>query len=293
MRVKGLSCNSNILSAVRIEEAIRVVAELGYQAIDINLEVSPPFLPVPRPHLSTTADAGERRKVRRCAEQAGVTIAALMGGANFVHPVPETRQAALRTVKRALELAADLEVKIVVVGGGHKAFYGQESDYWERLIAALRELVAYGDRIGVRLALEAGSLPGRLVHDLSRVRKVLSYDGLDTLGVLFDPGHYHVRGDSVIDAYRALSERVVHMHAKDARGNVEDFVFPPLGMGEIDFDGLLGAMAAADYPHYISVEYEAFAWGYELDPRRILSESKSFLDQIIASQMIARKTRSA
>ncbi len=68
--MKGLSCNSNILSAFRIEEAIRVVAELGYQAIDINLEISPPFLPVPRPHLSTAADAGERRQVRRSAEQA-------------------------------------------------------------------------------------------------------------------------------------------------------------------------------------------------------------------------------
>ncbi len=168
------------------------------------------------------------------------------------------------------------------MGGGHKDFYGRESDYRERLIAALRELAAYGDRLGVRLALEAGSLPGHLVHNLSRGRKVLSYDRLESLGVLFDPGHYHVRGDPVIGAYRALSERVVHMHAKDARGHVEDFVFPPLGMGEIDFNVLLDAMVAAAYPHYISVEYEAFAWGYELDPRRILSESKSFLDQIIA-----------
>lgn len=128
-------------------------------------------------------------------------------------------------------------------------------------------------------------LPGRLVHNVSRMRKLLSYDGLEALGVLFDPGHYHVRGDSVVDAYRALSERVVHVHAKDARGNPEDFEFPPLGMGEIDFDALLGAMMAAEYSNYISVEYEAFAWGYGTDPRQILSESKLFLDRIISSKM--------
>lgn len=283
--MKGLSCNSNILSALSLEEAIEVVAELGYQAIDINAEVSPPFLPVPPPHLTPAADVNRRRKVRRCAEEAGVVIAALNGGANLIHGVPETRQANLQAVKRAVELASDLGVPYVVLGGGHKDFYGRESQYWEWLVAALRELVAYGSHLGVTIAVEAGSLPGRLVHNLDRMRKLLSYSGLERLGVLFDPGHYHVRGDSVVAAYSALSERVVHVHAKDARGNAEDFEFPPLGMGEIDFEDLLGAMVAANYPNYIAVEYEAFAWGYETDAKRILSDSKYFLEGILSSKV--------
>lgn len=158
--MKGLSCNSNILSVFSLEQAIEVVAELGYQAIDINLELSPPFLPVPPPHMSLAADANTRRQVRRCAEHAGVVIAALNGGANLVHGVPETRRANLQTVKGTLELASDLGVGYVVVGGGHKDFYGRESQYWEWLVAALRELVAYGSHLGVTLAVEAGSLAG-------------------------------------------------------------------------------------------------------------------------------------
>ena len=82
-----------------------------------------------------------------------------------------------------------------------------------------------------------------------------------------------------------MSQRVVHVHTKDANGNPEDFEFPPLGQGDVDFDGLLGTMAAAGYDGYISIEYEAFAWDYESDPRKVLLESKRLLDRILASNL--------
>jgi inosose dehydratase len=280
--MKGLSCNSGLLSQFAIERAIDILADQDYQGIDISLEKAPPFLPPPLPHMSPQAGAKARSRVRKHAEQAGVVIVALNAHTNLIHAVPEARQANLEFVKKALELAMDLGARYVVVGGGRKEFYGRESQYWEKLVTALRHLTVNATRLGVNLAVEAGSFPGSLLHNLSRMQYLLSHDGLETLGVLFDSGHYQVRGDSVVEAYRALSQRVVHVHAKDAKGNLEDFEFPPLGQGDVDFDGLLGTMVAAGYDGYISIEYEAFAWGYESDPRKVLSESKGFLDRILA-----------
>lgn len=280
--MKGLSCNSGLLSQFPVEQAIDILAEHDYQAIDISLEKAPPFLPPPPPHMSPQSGAEERSRVRKHAERAGVAIAALNAHTNLIHAVPEVRQANLKFVEGALELASDLGARYVVFGGGRKEFYGRESQFWEWLVAALWHLIAHASRLGVILAVEAGSSPGSLLHNLSRMRYLLSHDGLENLGVLFDSGHYFVRGDSVIEAYRALSQRVVHVHAKDAKGNVEDYEFPPLGQGDVDIDGLLGAMAAASYDGYISIEYEAFAWGYESDPHKVLSESKSFLDRTFA-----------
>ena len=274
-----LSCNSGLLSRFSVEKAIGVLAEAGYQAIDISLEVAPPFLPVPQPHLSPTADAGTRNQVRHAAEQAGVAIAALNAHTNLIHAEPETRQANVGFVAGAVELAADLGAPYVVLASGRKDFYGRESQYWEWLVGALRELVARASSLGVTLAFEAAGLPGVLVFNLSRMQQLLRCEGLEELGVLFDPSHYHIRGDDAVEAYRALNERVVHAHVKDARGDMEDFEFPPLGRGEVDFNGLLGAMAEAGYPGYLSVEYEAFAWGYEADPRKVLFESKAFLEE--------------
>ena len=85
-------------------------------------------------------------------------------------------------------------------------------------------------------------------------------------------------------AYKALSRHVVHVHTKDAKGDPEDFEFPPLGQGDVDFDGLLAAMTAAGYDGYISVEYEGFAWGYETDCRKVLADSKSTLNRILTAK---------
>ncbi len=281
--MKGLSCNSGLLCKYSTEEAINILAEHGYQAIDMSLEIAPPFLPMPPPHMSPKDDASTRRQVRRAAEQAGITIIALNAHNNLIHSVSKTRQANLEFVREALQLASDLEAKCVVAGSGMKEFYGWESQYWEWMVDALRELVAEADRLGISLAVEAGGLPGILVHNLSRMQRLLEYDGLESLGVLFDPSHYYIRGDDVPQAFKAMSERVAHVHAKDAKGYVEDYAFPPLGMGDIDFDALVRAMVESNYPGYISVEYEAFAWGYEMEPTQVLSEGKALLDGIISA----------
>ena len=281
--MKGLSCNSGLLCKFSTEEAINILAAHGYQGIDISLEIAPPFLPMPPPHMSPEDDASTRRRVRRAAEQAGITIVALNAHNNLIHSVPETRQANLEFVREALQLASDLEVKCVVAGSGMKEFYGWESQYWEWMVVALRELVTEADRLGISLAVEAGGLPGILVHNLSRMQRLLEYDGLESLGVLFDPSHYYIRGDAVPEAFKALSERVAHVHAKDAKGYVEDYAFPPLGMGEIDFEALVRAMVESNYLGYVSVEYEAFAWGYDMEATQVLSEGKALLDGIISA----------
>jgi sugar phosphate isomerase/epimerase len=283
--MQGLSCNSGLLSQFTVEQAMDVLAEQGYQAIDISLEVAPPFLPAPKPHMSPDADSETRRRVRRHADNTGVAIAAVNAHTSLIRGLPEARQASLQFIMRSLQLAADLGAPYVITGGGMKDIYGKESQFWEWLVDGLRELVIDAGRLGVTLAIEAGSFPGSLVHNLSRMQKLLSYEGLETLRVLFDPSHYHIRGDSAVLAYRALSSRVVHVHAKDACGqSPEDFEFPPLGMGEIEFPALLAAMTSAHYAGYISVEYEAFAWGYTSDPRQVLRESKAFLDRLMAPE---------
>jgi sugar phosphate isomerase/epimerase len=279
--MKGLSCNSGLLHTYSVEQAIDILVECGYQAIDISLELAPPFLPHPKPHMSSEADAGRRRAVRDYAKQAGIAIGALNAHTNVIHGDPAVRQENIEFIRGALHLAADMEVPYVISGCGVKLFYGWESTYWEWCLAALRELTTEADRLGVTILIEAASPYGSLVHNLTRLQRLLNTDGLDSLGVLFDPAHYHVRGDSVLDAYLALRDRVKHMHAKDARGDRENFGFPPLGQGDIEFGKLISAMIENGFSGYISVEYEAMAWGYPDNPRQVLADGKEFLEDIL------------
>jgi len=280
--MKGLSCNSGLLHEYSVEQAMDILAEHGYRAIDISLELAPPFIPPPKPHMSSAVDAGRRRAVRSYAQQTGIAIGALNAHTNVIHGEPAVRQENVEFIRGALHLAADMEVPYVISGCGVKLFYGWESTYWEWCLEAMRDLAEEAERLGVMILIEAASPYGSLVYNLARLQRLLSTEGLETLGVLFDPAHYHVRGDSVLDAFLALGDKVKHMHAKDARGDRENFGFPPLGEGEIDFKGLIKAMVAHGFDGYISVEYEAMAWGYPDDPRQVLTDAKRFVEGILA-----------
>ncbi len=281
----GLSFNSTLLSKIPVQEVIRIAAEAGYEGIDISAETGgPPFLPLPPPHLTPEADASLRREVRNCAEQAGIPIVALNAHNSLIDPRPEKRRANIDYVKGALQLASDLGARHVVIGAGKKEFYGWESVYWDRFIQALRELLPVADSLGVTIAVEAASQPGVLIFGASGVHRLLSYDGLDSLGLLFDSAHFHIRGEDVARAFATFSDRIVHIHLKDARGQQENFECPPLGMGDVGFKGLLSAVREVDYQGFLSVEDESPGWGYEIEPRKALADARAFVDGLFETE---------
>ena len=66
---------------------------------------------------------------------------------------------------------------------------------------------------------------------------------------------------------------------KDGVGQFPDFKFPPLGMGKIDFDKLVSALARIGHQGTCSVEYEAQVFGYQENEQEILDHGRRFLHQ--------------
>ena len=281
--MKGLSCNSSLLSHEPIEQAIDMLAEHGYAAVDVSAELQPPVYPLQPPHMGPDDDAATRKRVRRHAEQAGIVIAAVNGHTNLCSAIDEQRAENFAFLDGVIELAADLGAPYVVIGPGGKDMYQYVSQYWQWSVDAFANLAAKAQLLGVTLACEAGSPLTCLVYNLALLEKFLAEPGLEQVRVLFDPAHFYIRGDDVVPAYRRLADRVVHVHAKDARGHAEDIEFPPLGLGRIDYPALINAMLEHGYDGYLSVEYEALSWGYSSDVDKVLSEGKAFLEGLIAA----------
>lgn len=280
--MKGLSCNSALLAHLDVVQCMHILADNGFQAVDVSMETDPPFLPKPPPHMYVDADAQERARVARGARRLGLDFGTVNAHTNLIDGDPEARAANLDFVMGCLQVAADLECRYVICGGGMKNMYGREAVYWARMLEAFHAILARGQELGVTLLIECASLPGCLVHDLAGMQKLMAEEGMDTLQVLFDPAHYHVRGDDVADAFRTLGPRIRHMHAKDASGYVEDFEFPPLGLGDIDFRALLHTAVDVGYTGYVALEYEGFAWGHRPNPLTILQEGRDFLLSVLA-----------
>jgi sugar phosphate isomerase/epimerase len=75
------------------------------------------------------------------------------------------------------------------------------------------------------------------------------------LKVNFDPSHIQVHGDDPVRAVRELGSAIVHVYIKDAAGSPGKFVFPPLGMGCVDFEGIFRALVDIGYGGFIYIEY--------------------------------------
>ena len=76
------------------------------------------------------------------------------------------------------------------------------------------------------------------------------------------------------------ADRINHMHMKDGSGRFPDFAFPPLGRGDIDFQGLVSALRRSGYTGAYSVEYEAQVFGFQADEATILASGLEFLKSL-------------
>jgi inosose dehydratase len=93
------------------------------------------------------------------------------------------------------------------------------------------------------------------------------------IGLCLDTGHLLIGGGDPVTALRSWADRINHVHLKDARRAVLDQitadraptteiwereVFPPLGTGDLDVDGVLAQLREMNYEGWLVVEQDSF-----------------------------------
>jgi L-ribulose-5-phosphate 3-epimerase len=168
--------------------------------------------------------------------------------------VPEGQEERIDRLRLAMALSFDLGPRIAIAEVGRVT--EDENDPRRVLLSeALLTLGQHGDRVGAVLALETGLESGEVL------RKFL--DGFDTggLGVNLDPANLLIHGFNPYESTRALREKIVHTHAKDARrsGTSRQTQEVPLGHGDIDWLTYLGILEEFGYRGWLTVERESGA----------------------------------
>jgi sugar phosphate isomerase/epimerase len=257
-----------------LQETIQLVADAGYQAIELNAET----LPWAPAHITPDADADMRRDVIASCKRLGLSIPAVGAHIGMVSADPESRTAAIAYVNGCTDLARDLGSPIIHVLSGPIDRGVDRMEAWGWFRTAVEETTNYATQRGIALGIEA--IAGHLFN------KVDDYHAMtrDLPGVPFkvnfDPSHIEVQGENPRRVVDELADRVIHVHLKDGKGRFPDFEFPPLGVGTIDFAQFVNGLRAAGYDGALSVEYEAQVFGYNLSEEQILSEGKAFYDRL-------------
>jgi len=220
----------------------------GYTGIELRLidgELIDPSMP-----------ATDRARVKQTVTAAGLPVVAVDSSIRLTDDDPGPG------LRRFLELASDWESPLVRVFGG--ALAADEPARHRQLQAAARVLessVPLAARLGVAIGVEthdAFSASSVVAELLALVDPEATRSGV--IGAVWDSHHPYRMGERPTEIWANLGPRILLVQVKDARrtgGRAEDdWQLVPLGEGEVPVRDMLGLLAAAGYPHWISVEWE-------------------------------------
>ena len=169
--------------------------------------------------------------------------------------VPENQEARIEYLRQALLMSWELGAKIVIIHPGPipPDDADQNDPRWIILTEALTTLGRHADRVGATLALETGLESGAHLAEF-----LASFDSAG-LAANLNPGNLLVHGHDPYAAAGALREKIVHVHAKDARlasasRGAEEV---PLGHGDIDWLQMLATLEEIEYRSYVTIEKSA------------------------------------
>lgn len=214
-----------------------------------------------------------RRELRHHLANHNVELTALGCPMRRGLNVAENLEARLDHVRQTMQLAVDLGPRIVIVEAG-KVADDLDSPANGLLRDSLLALGRHGDHVGAILALETGQ------ESAETLAKFLDRFDSGGLATNFDPANLLMHNFDPYSAVAALTRRIVHAHAKDARqaSASRSAAEVPLGHGDIDWLRMLSLLEEAGYRGWLTVERETG------DRKRAdVSEGVAFLRRFVRS----------
>lgn len=232
-------------------ESLKAAAALKVDGVQIwatNITYYDPNHPVGEldPELTTEE---EKRKLLGTLKELGMEISALCGdlGRGFVRPDHIAEDVA--KTKQMMDLAKSLGVKVLTSHIGRIPEDPSDPGF-KIATAALEEIGAHGDRIGVVFASETGPESGAVLAAFLKQLKTRS------IKVNYDPANMVMGGFDPVQGAYDLAEFIVHTHAKDGIGPGPKRGEVPLGEGEVPWPRYLKALREVGYDGYLTIERE-------------------------------------
>jgi sugar phosphate isomerase/epimerase len=268
--------NTNGFAHHRLEDALAILADLGYGGVALTLDyhVLDPYAPdLPRRVAS----------VRRLLERRGLRSVVETGARFLLDPwhkhqptllsaQPEERGRRLDFLRRAVGIAAELGSDGVSFWSGTPRDAADAATLMERLVEGCRALGDEAARHNVRLAFEPE--PGMFIDTLEGFARLHDAVRHPAFGLTIDVGHLHCQGEvPIVDHLRRWRDVLWNLHIEDMRRGVHDHLM--FGEGEIDFAPVLQALEQVGYAGGVYVELSRHSHDAVNTARRALAFLKA------------------
>lgn len=235
-----------------LAETLGAVAASGFAAVQFDLTSAG------LPELPEQLDAGIAAAIGAAFRERQITMAAVSGTYNLIHPNQAQRRAGLRGLRALAAACGALGTNTITLATGTrdredmwKAHPDNATpEAWAEAVGALREAAAIGEEHGVTMAFEPEV--NNVVDSAQKARLALDAVGSPHLKVVMDGANIFHAGElgavaaTLDEAFALLGGDIALVHAKDLDHD-GDAGHLPTGHGLLDYDGYLRGLHEVGY----------------------------------------------
>jgi sugar phosphate isomerase/epimerase len=277
--------NTNGFAHHRLEDALTVLAELGYQsvAITIDHQALNPFEPGNSLNFLEPGQPGHIESTRRLLEKLGLHCV-IETGARFLldprhkhqptllSPDSAGRERRVYFLSAAIEIASRVGADAVSFWSGAPTDGTVSLENMDRLVEGCKHLCDLASRFQVRLAFEPE--PGMFIDTMARYAELQIRVKHPAFGLTLDIGHLHCLGETPIaDHIRRWQHLLWNVHIEDMRRGIHEHLM--FGEGEIDIGPVLAALREIGYSGGVHVELSRHSHDAVETARRALQYLRS------------------
>jgi L-ribulose-5-phosphate 3-epimerase len=248
-----LGYGTNGFANHRLDDALRVIADLGYTAVALTLD---------HHHLDPYGEAVHAETDRvatllgrlelRCVIETGARY--LLDPLRKHHPTLVSDEPAPRIdfLRRAIRIAAELDADCVSFWSGIRPSTVDPELAWRRMRTGVAAVLEEAAPRGVRLGLEPE--PGMFVERLADALRLRDDLGApENLGITLDVGHcVAVEPKDAAACIREAADLLVNVQLDDMRTGVHEHL--EFGEGELNLPATLAALTEVGYTGIAAVE---------------------------------------
>lgn len=212
-----------------------------------------------RPHAyAPDLKAGDINEIRRLIDRyempvRGYTPEHNAYPYNYMIGTEAMRQDAVEYLKLSMDMAKEMGADFVLISAGHAGYGTPYQEIWERFFKTVRELTHYAEETDIKLIMETMTVYEtnvmRSVNDYARVFEEIDSPNLVGMCDIVAP---FTQGESIMDYFDKLGDKMYHMHLVDAVADSDSHMIP--GEGQIPFPELIKELKEIDYKGTATIE---------------------------------------
>jgi len=269
--------SSNAYTKKSLAYAIQSISDIGYEGIEIVLDIPHAFLPISEATLQNIQKSLEKCKIKVTNLNAN-TVAGWYETKTKVEKFEPSlskaneklRRWRISYTKKAIDLASKLNAPSISITSGLSN--NLQKNTLENFQNSLRELNNYAEEKNIKLAIEYE--PGLLIgkaDDVFPLTKEFSNVGLN-----FDVCHAAVLGEQISAVIEKFGKKIYHTHISDCKNRKHYHLIP--GKGTIDFEAMHSSLLKVGYSGFLTAELYTYSSEPEKAAKKTLIRLKNLVN---------------